>query len=242
MRAISLRLLRHHVLAVCAASIAVALNGAAAPAQPKPAPKPQQQTPQQQTPQSSGPNALQGFSQNRDQPVKIKADGLQVNDHTKVATFSGNVHLVQGDTTLRCKTLTVYYDGDAAGPSVKSENPGPGGSQQIRRMVAAGGVLVSQKDQTATGDTADYDMPAHTVTLSAAAGSSVTVTQGPNIMKGASLTVDLTSSVTHLKGGANGVMGLLNPSSTKAGGGDTKSIPDTRAAPKAQPGNPKGLY
>jgi lipopolysaccharide export system protein LptA len=242
MRAIERRHRRHWVLAVCAVGIAVAMGASHAQAQPKPAAKQQQQAPQPSGP----PNALQGFSQNRDQPVKINADGLQVNDRTKVATFSGNVRVVQGDTTLRCKTLMVYYDGDSSGPSVKAETPGPAGSQQIRKMVASGGVLVAQKDQTASGDNAVYDMPAHTVTLTSGAGSGVTVTQGPNIMKGASLTVDLTTSVSHLRGGANGVMGLLNPNSAKqgdkSGGGDTKSTSEARPVPKAPSGNTKGLY
>jgi hypothetical protein len=65
-------------------------------------------------------------------------------------------------------------------------------------------------------------------------------------MKGASLTVDLTTSVSHLKGGAGGVMGLLNTNSVKQGdkaaGGDTKATPDARPGPKASPGNTKGLY
>jgi lipopolysaccharide export system protein LptA len=144
----------------------------------------------------------------------------------------------------------VYYDGDSSGPSVKADTPGPAGSQQIRKMVASGGVLVAQKDQTASGDSAVYDMPAHTVTLTSGAGGGVTVTQGPNIMKGASLTVDLTTSVSHLKGGPGGVMGLLNTTSVKQGdkpgdkaaGGDTKATPDARTGPKASPGNTRGLY
>ena len=46
-------------------------------------------------PQIQGPpNALQGFSQNRDQPVKIQADGLVVRDKEKMATFTGNVHVL----------------------------------------------------------------------------------------------------------------------------------------------------
>ncbi len=243
MRTIDPRRLRYQVLAVCLAGLVTAATGGShALAQPKPAAKPQPQAPQPGGP----PNALQGFSQNRDQPVKINADGLQVNDRSKVATFLGNVRVVQGDTTLRCKTLTVYYDGDSSGPSVKSETPGPAGSQQIRKMVASGGVLVSQKDQTASGDSAVYDMPAHTVTLTSGSGSGVTVTQGPNIMKGASLTVDLTTSVSHLRGGPGGVMGLLNPSSTKqgdkTGGGAPKGTPDPRPASKATTGNTRGLY
>src|SRR5262249_58313903 len=77
------------------------------------------------------PNALQGFSQNRDQPVNIKADALEVRNQKKVATYTGNVHLVQGDTTLRSKILIVYYDGDQAGGQAqapKSAGPGPRGA------------------------------------------------------------------------------------------------------------------
>jgi len=46
------------------------------------------------------PNAMQGFSQNRDQPIRIDAAVLEVRDKNKVATFSGNVKVVQGDTIM----------------------------------------------------------------------------------------------------------------------------------------------
>ncbi|MGA2128456.1 MAG: LptA/OstA family protein, partial [Xanthobacteraceae bacterium] len=58
------------------------------------------------------PNALQGFSQNRDKPVQIDAASLEVRDKDKVATFLGNVRMTQGDTTMRCKTMKVFYDQD----------------------------------------------------------------------------------------------------------------------------------
>jgi lipopolysaccharide export system protein LptA len=215
----------------------------------------------QAQPQPSGPpNALQGFSQNRDQPVKIDAASLEVRDRSKVATFSGNVHLVQGDTTLRCKTLVVYYDGDTVngptaknGPGVQSATPGPSGSQQIRRMEAKGDVLVTQKDQTATGDSAIYDMKTNTVTLIAPAGGSVAVTQGGNVMKGSRLVVDLTTNVSHFEGR---VSGLIIPSSAKGGdnkGADphgeraeTRAEPNVREPPRdtqrSRATNPAGLY
>src|SRR5476651_1880486 len=63
-------------------------------------------------PASKGPpNALQGFSQNHDQPVHIEAATLEVRDKDKVATFSGNVKVTQGDTVMRCKSLVVFYEG-----------------------------------------------------------------------------------------------------------------------------------
>src|SRR4051794_38436938 len=59
---------------------------------------------------NNAPNALQGFQQNRGQPVQIEASRLEVRDKDKMATFSGNVKVVQGDTTMRCKTLVVFYE------------------------------------------------------------------------------------------------------------------------------------
>jgi len=145
------------------------------------------------------PNALQGFSQNRNQPVQIEAMSLEVRDKDKVATFSGNVKVVQGDTTMRCKSLVVFYDGQQqkTANTMKSATPGPGGNQSISRLEARGGVTVTQKDQTATGDTGLFDMKANTVTLQ----GNVVVSQGPNIMRGDRLVVDLTSGVSRVDAG-----------------------------------------
>jgi lipopolysaccharide export system protein LptA len=232
------------------AGLAAAMAAASgAPAQPRTQPQPQ---PQSQAQPSGPPNALQGFSQNRDQPVKIEAATLEVRDKNKVATFSGNVHLVQGDTVLRCKVLVVFYDQDDSGaPAVKSATPGPTGSSQIRRMEAKGAVVVTQKDQTATGDSAIYDLKDNTVTLVAPAGGLVTVTQGPNVMSGPKLVVNLTTNVSHFEGG---VRGLITPSSTQGNktdnkapdpkGSDPKGGPKDAAkdAPKSRATNPSGLY
>jgi lipopolysaccharide export system protein LptA len=182
------------------------------------------------------PNALQGFSQNRDQPVSIKADALEVRNQKKVATYTGNVHLVQGDTTLRCKTLIVYYDGDQAGgqQQAKSAVAAPAGGGNIRYMEAIGQVIVVQKDQTATGEKAVYDMKSNSVTLSTTAGGAVTVTQGPNVVSGPRLVVHLDTGVSHFEGGR--IQSLFVPGSNKAGDtkpGDTKPAPppDAKATP-----------
>ena len=66
------------------------------------------------------PNALQGFSQNRDEPVKIQAASLEVREKEKIATFTGDVQVFQGDTEMRCKSLVVLYDEDPAAHGVKA--------------------------------------------------------------------------------------------------------------------------
>ena len=158
--------------------------------------------------QQGPPNALQGFSTNRDKPVKIDAATLEVRDKEKVATFSGDVHVVQGDTDMRCKVLVVYYEESATkagGP--KTADPGPAGNSQIRRMEARGNVVVTQKDQVATGDRGDFDMRTNTVTLS----GKVVVTKGQDLLRGERLIVNLTDGASKMEGGR--VEALINPKS-----------------------------
>jgi lipopolysaccharide export system protein LptA len=168
--------------------------------------------------QSKGPpNALQGFSQNRDQPVHIEAATLEVRDKDKVATFSGNVRVKQGDTGLRCKSLLVFYEQGnektgEKGKSLQAATAGPGGEQKIKRLEARGNVVVTQKQQTATGDLGIFDMKTNTVTLT----GNVVMTQGKSVLRGDKLVVDLTNGVSRVESSKNGhgrVQGLFEPSS-----------------------------
>ena len=162
------------------------------------------------------PNALQGFSQNRSQPVQIEAAALEVRDKDKVATFSGGVKVVQGDTIMRCKSLVVFYEqkGQDGAPAMKASTPGPGGSSSISRLEALGGVTVNQKDQTATGNKGLFDMKANTVTLE----GNVVVSQGQNIVRGDRLVVNLTTGVSRVDG-QGPVRMLLNPGDKAGAGG-----------------------
>jgi lipopolysaccharide export system protein LptA len=143
------------------------------------------------------PNALQGFSQNRDQPVKIQAASLEVRERDKIATFTGDVHVMNGDTELRCKALTVFYDEDSSGRNMKAADPGPGGERSIKRIEAKGGVTVTQKEQNAAGDAAIFNMRENTVTLT----GNVVVTKGADVLRGQRLVVDLTNGVSKMDQG-----------------------------------------
>ena len=149
-----------------------------------------------QAPGKGIPNAVQGFSKNRDKPVHIEAASLEVRDKDKQATFSGNVNVVQGDTTMRCKVLVVHYDNNQPG-GMKSATPGAGGASQISRLEAKGGVVVTQAEQTATGDTGLFDMKSNTITLL----GNVVVSQGGNVVRGERLVVDMTTGVSKVDAG-----------------------------------------
>jgi lipopolysaccharide export system protein LptA len=228
---------------VVAAMVAASLAHAAPPTA--------QGTSQSQSATASGPpNALQGFSQNRDKPIKISSASLEVRDKDKVATFSGDVHLVQGDTTLRSKSLVVFYN-DESTPKPAKPPPIAGApdapiSQQIRRVEAKGGVLVTQKDQTATGESGVFDMQANTVTLL----GNVIISQGQNVVKGDRLTVDLTSGTSRVECGKSQgqcrVQALIQPGAMrgeKAGSEAAPASGPAREAPKHRPPSPAaGLY
>lgn len=174
------------------------------------------------------PNALQGFSQNRGKPVNIQADKLVVRDKDKMATFTGNVRVVQGDTEMRSKVLVVYYidsskPADPAKPAPTSTmtQSTDAGDQKIRLIEATGGVTVTQKDQNAAGDKGIFDMQSNTVTLN----GNVVVTHGKDVVRSQRLVVDLTTGVSHMDGGRVDV--LLNSASN----GET-SLPSPAPSPR----------
>jgi lipopolysaccharide export system protein LptA len=174
------------------------------------------------------PNALQGFSQNRDEPVKIRAGSLELREKDKRATFTGDVHVLQGDTEMHCKVLVVFYEEETSGRTVKAADPGPGGDRQIRLIEAKGDVVVVQKDQNATGDAATFNMRENTVTLV----GNVVVTRGTDILRGQRLTVDLTSGVSKMDGGrVDGIFqaGPRNLPDPKGGASDKSSAAEKGA-------------
>jgi lipopolysaccharide export system protein LptA len=170
---------------------------------------------------SGVPNAMQGFSQNRDQPIQIEAASLEVRDKSKEATFAGNVKVTQGDTTMSSKTLVVFYDQSspsspqqpatkqkAASPKgapMQAAQPGPGGSSSIKRLEARGNVVVTQKDQVVTGETAIFDTKANMMTMQ----GGVVLTQCSNVLKGDRLKVDMTTGVSRVESDTGRVQGLF---------------------------------
>jgi lipopolysaccharide export system protein LptA len=148
-------------------------------------------------------------------------------DKKKEATFSGNVKVVQGDTTMTSKVLVVFYESaTAAAPAgnakaaakmaapIHSATPGPGGSSQIRRLEAKGNVVVTQKDQVVTGQTAVFDTKTNLITML----GGLVLTHCKNVMRGDRLLVDMTTGVSRVESdGGKGVQALLIQSGQDCG-------------------------
>jgi len=214
------------------------------------------------------PNAMQGFSQNRDQPIQIEAASLEMRDKKKEATFTGNVKVVQGDTTMTSKVLVVFYESggqNAAAPAtaapapntntktvakaapapsapIPSATPGPGGASSIKRLEAKGNVVVTQKDQVVTGDTAVFDTKTNLITMLGGGGSGVVLTQGKNVLRGDRLLVDMTTGVSRVESDSGRVQGLFQSSNQNGAGpalpGASPPGPQPLAPP---PGAPQSL-
>jgi len=178
--------------------------------------------------QNSVPNAMQGFSQNRDQPIQIDAATLEMRDKKKEATFAGNVKVVQGDTTMTSRTLVVFYESSSAPAAnsrvksapMQSATPGPGGSSSIKRLEAKGNVVVTQKDQIVTGETAVFDTRTNLITMLGGA-SGVVLTQCKNVLRGDRLMVDMTTGASRVESDSGHVHAMVIQ--TQAGGCGTST-------------------
>jgi lipopolysaccharide export system protein LptA len=189
------------------------------------------------------PNAMQGFSQNRDQPIQIEAATLEMRDKKKEATFSGNVKVVQGDTTMTSKILVVFYESNSnssptpaantkAAPKaapMQAATPGPEGASSIKRLEAKGNVVVTQKDQVVTGETAVFDTKTNLITML----GGVVLTQGKNVLRGDRLLVDMTTGVSRVESDSGRVQGLFQSSGQQGG-----PLPPGAAPPPTGPGAP----
>jgi lipopolysaccharide export system protein LptA len=191
---------------------------------------------------------MQGFSQNRDQPIRIEAASLEMRDKRKEATFTGNVKVVQGDTTMTSKSLVAFYDSGPAPASppsattkgsksapMQSATPGPGGSSSIRRLEAKGSVVVTQKDQIVTGEAAIFDTRANLITMVGGAGG-VVLTQCKNVMRGDRLKVDMTTGVSRVEADNGKVHVVIEQSDQGCGSGSGGAKPASAAKPWPIPG------
>ncbi len=149
-------------------------------------------------------DSFAGFGSNEREPIQIEAKELKVEDKDHTAVFVGDVIVRQGDATLKTQRLKIHYAGSAAGGAVQS---------RISKMEASGTVLISSKDQTATGDHASFDMEREFLVLT---GKEVVLSQGPNVVVGSRLTVNLKTGKVDLEAPKQGrVKVLITPNSFK---------------------------
>ena len=162
---------------------------------------------------------------NSKQPINIEAVKLDYFDKEQKLIYTGNVVATQGDAKLKASILTIFLT-----PKKTDDTTAPS-NNSVQRMLAAGPVVLIQRDQVGTGDSGVYDKVANTVVLT----GNVTLSQGPNVTKGDKLIYDLRSGQAVVRGGATGgVKSMFLPSSNPGGS------PGTADAEDAPRGKSKG--
>jgi lipopolysaccharide export system protein LptA len=184
---------------------------------------------------------------NSKEPIKIDADRLDVFDKEGKAIFKGNVVAVQGETTMRCTTLTVFYErqssqakaGAPGGPQAGAPKAQPAAAaaspnDAVKQIDCAGPVTVVSKDQVATSDNATFDRAANKVVLTGNAALS----QCQNVTRGERIVYDLTSGVAYVETSPGGrVKALFVPGNddNKQKQGCEQPQPQQAAQPAAKP-------
>jgi lipopolysaccharide export system protein LptA len=140
-------------------------------------------------------------------PIDFGADHIELQDKANRALLTGSVVVKQAEMTLNAARMTVTYTGQVVG-----------GSPQVSRLDASGGVTVRRPDQLAKSQFAIYDLNRRVVTMLGA----VSLTQGGNTVNGGRLTMNMDTGRAVIDGssvaGSSGATGAGGKTVTQRGG------------------------
>lgn len=126
-----------------------------------------------------------GLRKKNNAPINIEADELEIQQNENIAIFTGKVTVIQGEFKLQSAKLVVtYQDVKKAGKS----------KREISKLNATGGVIVTSKTQTATGNWARMDVQKNIIIM----GDEVVLTEGNNVIKGSRIWVDLNTGYSRV--------------------------------------------
>jgi lipopolysaccharide export system protein LptA len=125
--------------------------------------------------------AFGGASRNKDAPVEVTADNLDVDQQSGTAIFTGNVVIGQGDLRLSAAKVRVINRPDGSG---------------ISRMIGSGGVTLVSGPDAAEARDADYDIDAGTIIMT----GDVLLTQGASALTSDKMVVNLNDGTARMTG------------------------------------------
>jgi lipopolysaccharide export system protein LptA len=163
--------------------------------------------------QSNSSSQLSGLKLSGDKPIQIESDKLEVRQADNVAIFTGDVTVTQGPTMLKAGKMTVYYVKDASAKGTAANASAMTGSANIDHLEVDNKVYIKSDDQIATGDNGTFDMKTEVLVLS---GKEVVLSQGPNVLKGCKLTVQMKSGLAQVDGCGGRVIMQMTPQKTGA--------------------------
>lgn len=116
-------------------------------------------------------------------PITVKSNELSADNKGKTAVFSGKVVAKQGDVTIFCDRMTVYY----------GNNQG-----DVDKIEADGNVRIVQENRTGMASHAVYESRLGKITLT---GGSPKVMQGEDTVSGEIITYFIDDERSSVSGG-----------------------------------------
>jgi lipopolysaccharide export system protein LptA len=158
------------------------------------------------------------------EPIKIDADRLDVFDKEGRAVFEGNVVAVQGDSTMNCTLMTVFYEQRRDGEGQAAPAAQGADDSAIKKIDCKGPVTIVSRTQVATGENATFDRTANKIFLI----GNATLSDGPNVTRGERVVYDINTGVANIETKPGGrVRALFVPGSgsdpAAAGGAKPKT-------------------
>ncbi|WP_172327795.1 LptA/OstA family protein [Mangrovicoccus sp. HB161399] len=122
----------------------------------------------------------------RNAPVEVTSDQLEMNQAEGTALFTGDVLVVQGGLRLAAPRILVQY----------ARLPDGSLGSDVEQITASGGVTMVTPGEAAESDEAVYSPLKNEVVMT----GDVLLTQGPNTLNGQRLTVDLATGTGRMDG------------------------------------------
>ncbi|MBB5514390.1 lipopolysaccharide export system protein LptA [Rubricella aquisinus] len=113
--------------------------------------------------QSAAP--FSSFQQDKEEPILVEADSLEIDQNINMAVFRGNVVIIQGDLRMSGDVVEVFYTEteeepveaptDATVTDSTTDEPTDDG---IERILATGNVSLISETETVEADQGDYNV------------------------------------------------------------------------------------
>jgi lipopolysaccharide export system protein LptA len=115
--------------------------------------------------QSAAP--FSSFQQDKEEPIQVEADSLEIDQNINMAVFRGNVVIIQGDLRMSGDVVEVFYTEteedetvaetttDTAPTDSAADEPADDG---IERILATGNVSLISETETVEADQGDYNV------------------------------------------------------------------------------------
>lgn len=160
---------------------------------------------------SSGRSSGIGNARDKEVPMEITSDNMELQRDAQKAIFRGNVEAIQGGTRLRADSMVVYYREKSQRDQLRQEAQAAGAANRpgtITRVDAFGKVFISADDETMQGDKSSYDLDKRVIVTE----GRVVVTRGQDILNCAKLTIHLDTKQNYCENAPGGrVKGIFTP-------------------------------